>query len=86
MTRTMGFPAIQADLMDPDAIARVVDAALADFGRVDLLVDAAAVAHLAPLLSERFTTAQLTRMLDVNAIAPSCCSNRKARRWLDERR
>jgi NAD(P)-dependent dehydrogenase (short-subunit alcohol dehydrogenase family) len=43
-TRTMGFIAIQADLMDPDAIARVVDVALADSGRVDLLVNAAAVA------------------------------------------
>jgi NAD(P)-dependent dehydrogenase (short-subunit alcohol dehydrogenase family) len=75
-TRTMGFTAIQADLMDPDAIARVVDVALADFGRVDLLVNAAAVPHLAPLLSERFMlTSHMVEELSaigvrVNSVAP----------------
>jgi NAD(P)-dependent dehydrogenase (short-subunit alcohol dehydrogenase family) len=37
--------AVEADLMDPDAIRRVVDRAVSDFGRIDILVNNAGSAR-----------------------------------------
>jgi len=68
--RSTRFLAIQADLAEQDSIARIVDLALGEFGGVDLLVNAAAAVHLAPLLSDQFSTSQLMRMFEVNTSAP----------------
>ena len=65
-----GFEAIRADLADPDEIPRIVDFALATFGRVDVLVNAAAIVRCAALLSAELTIADVTRMLDLNTVAP----------------
>ena len=65
-----GFAAVQADLADPEQIPRVVDFALTTFGRVDVLVNAAAAARCMPLLGAESTGAEVLRMLDVNAVAP----------------
>ena len=65
-----GFAAIRGDLTDPGQIPRIVDFALTTFGRVDVLVNAAASVRCAPLLSGEPAIADLTRMLDLNAVAP----------------
>lgn len=62
--------AIRADLTDPQQVSFVVDSVLDTFGRVDLLVNAAADVRCAPLLSGELTMTDLTRMLDLNAVVP----------------
>jgi NAD(P)-dependent dehydrogenase (short-subunit alcohol dehydrogenase family) len=64
------YEMIQADLLQPDEIARVVRFALRMFGRVDLLVNAAAVVNRASLLGAELSIASVRRMLDLNAVVP----------------
>jgi len=64
------FETIRADLTDPFEVPRIVNFALTTFGRVDLLVNAAAIARCAPLLSADLTIEDVTRMLDLNAVVP----------------
>lgn len=56
--------AIQADSGDAGALRGAVDQAAARFGRIDTVVVAAGVLHLADI--EAFSLEQLDRMLDVN--------------------
>lgn len=59
---------IQADLAEAPAAAAVLDAALAEFGRVDLLVNNAGALHWAGLRES--TLDDVDRLLAVNARAP----------------
>jgi NAD(P)-dependent dehydrogenase (short-subunit alcohol dehydrogenase family) len=79
------FAAIQADLTDPLEVSRVADFALDTFGRVDVLVNAAAVVHRAPLLSAEPTFADLSRMLDLNAVVPLRLAVELVRRFWSSR-
>ncbi len=58
---------VAADLADPDAPAAVVDAALAEFGRLDVIANNAGTASLTPL--EQVTVEQFDRELAVNVRA-----------------
>jgi NAD(P)-dependent dehydrogenase (short-subunit alcohol dehydrogenase family) len=72
------FEAIAADLTVPDAISRVVDFALSRFGRVDVLINAAAVARYAPLVDAE---ADAARMFDLNALVPLRLAAELAKRF-----
>jgi NAD(P)-dependent dehydrogenase (short-subunit alcohol dehydrogenase family) len=67
--RGQGIAAIRGDLTDPEQIPRIVDFALTTFGRVDVLVNAAALVLRAPLTSES-AIADVTRMLALNTVVP----------------
>jgi NAD(P)-dependent dehydrogenase (short-subunit alcohol dehydrogenase family) len=62
--------AIRADLTVPEQISRVVDTVLDSFGRVDLLINAAADMRCAPLLSRELTMTDVIGMLELNAVVP----------------
>jgi NAD(P)-dependent dehydrogenase (short-subunit alcohol dehydrogenase family) len=75
------FEAIRADLSNRSDIPRIVDFTLATFGRVDLLVNAAAIVRCAPLLSAELTSEDLDRMLDLNTVVPLRLAAELARRF-----
>jgi NAD(P)-dependent dehydrogenase (short-subunit alcohol dehydrogenase family) len=64
-----GFAAFEADLSDARQLPRVVEFALDTFGRVDVLVNAAAMAHCAPLFGPD-ATLDVARLFGVNVLAP----------------
>ncbi|MBT0769063.1 SDR family oxidoreductase [Kineosporia sp. J2-2] len=73
---------IRADLSRADEIERVVDETLNEFGQVDLLINAAARRHWAPLLAPG-AIASASEVFDVNLLAPLRMSVEVARRcWL----
>jgi NAD(P)-dependent dehydrogenase (short-subunit alcohol dehydrogenase family) len=61
---------VQADLSDPAEIPHVVDFALERFGRVDVLVNAAAICHRVSLTGGEPVAERITAMLDMNAVVP----------------
>jgi len=61
---------LQADLSDPAEIPRVVDFALERFGRVDVLVNAAAIVRHISLTGSESVAEHVTAMLDLNALVP----------------
>lgn len=66
-TRVYG---IRADISRPSAPGHVVREALSQFGQVDLLVNAAAARHVAPLLDPA-SEEQAAQLFAVNVIAPA---------------
>lgn len=79
--------AIQADLSDEDAPARVVDLALARFGGIDLLVNAAAdVTFWGPLLEAERLKARLRAQLELNVMVPVRLASLLAERFWRDRR
>jgi NAD(P)-dependent dehydrogenase (short-subunit alcohol dehydrogenase family) len=62
--------AVRADLADHGAAGRVVELTLARFGRVDLLVNAAADSFWGPILGSRGLLDGLERQFLVNAVVP----------------
>jgi len=63
--------AIEADLLLAGAVDTVVDATLDRFGRVDLLVNAAAVSRWAPVLAERSVLDSIETMFVLNVVVPA---------------
>lgn len=53
-----------ADMIDPQAIAGMIDAAIDAFGRIDILVNNAGIQHVAPL--EQFPAAKWDAILAIN--------------------
>lgn len=70
---------LSADVTSVDP-AEVRDRALERFGRVDGLVNNAAVSHNVPLLEQ--TDEQLAEMIEVNLTAPFLLSQALARHWI----
>jgi NAD(P)-dependent dehydrogenase (short-subunit alcohol dehydrogenase family) len=68
---------VGADLVDPSAGARIVEAATARFGRIDGLVNNAGITNVAPALREELD--DFRRVLDVNVVAPFAMSQAVAR-------
>lgn len=62
--------AVQADLREADAAARVVEVALSRYGRVDLLVNAAASAHWGGLLDDPQVVESWQEQADLHVGAP----------------
>jgi NAD(P)-dependent dehydrogenase (short-subunit alcohol dehydrogenase family) len=56
--------AVQTDVADPDACTALVDAAMAEFGRVDVLVNNAGIGTAVPATRE--TPEQFRQVVDVN--------------------
>ena len=89
------FAALRADLTDASQVSSVVEKALARFGRIDLVVNAAAVARLSPLCplgllestpgTAPGVIADLTRMLEVNTVAPLRLALEVARQFWSSR-
>ncbi len=68
---------VRCDLADPEAAGALVDAALAEYGRVDVLVNNAGTNEVIPALEqppERFRA-----IVDVNLVAPFALAQRAAR-------
>src|SRR5215203_4008317 len=61
---------LQADLSDAAQIPRVIDFALEQFGRVDVLVNAAATCRHLSLTGGEPVAEHVTAMLDMNAVVP----------------
>lgn len=61
---------LQADLSDPAEIPRVVDFALERVGRVDVLVNGAAIVRHVSLTGGEPVAEHVTAMLDMNAVVP----------------
>jgi pteridine reductase len=66
--------AFQADLADETDVARLFDAALKSFGRLDVLVTAAAVWESKPL--ENVTAADVRRQFEINTLGTFLCCQR----------
>ncbi|HEU4625950.1 MAG TPA: SDR family oxidoreductase [Steroidobacteraceae bacterium] len=79
--RECRFATIRADLGMPNESSRVVDFALDTFGRVDVLVNAAAYVRWANLLSGDLSIRDVTRMLEMNAVVPLHLALELARRY-----
>jgi pteridine reductase len=66
--------ALQADLADEANVDRMIGQVAARFGRIDVLVNAAAIWEPKPL--EQVTVADVRRHFDVNALGTFLCSQR----------
>jgi NAD(P)-dependent dehydrogenase (short-subunit alcohol dehydrogenase family) len=67
--------AVRVDVSDEAAVQRMVDEAVQEFGRIDILVNNAAIAasiQLRPF--EQISVAEWRRMQDVNAMGPFLCA------------
>jgi glucose 1-dehydrogenase len=69
--------AIEADVSKSDEVRRMVEAAVARFGQVDVLVNNAGIEHSSPFLEK--TEAEWDRVLAVNLKGPFLCSQAVAR-------
>ena len=63
--------AIAADVADEESVAKMVEQALAHFGRIDVLVNCAAVWERKPL--EEVTADDVRRHFDINALGTFLC-------------
>lgn len=61
---------VQADLEHPEQLRQVVTRALAEFGRVDLLVNAAAYSVWSPILADSRVSDSAERQFRTNVIVP----------------
>jgi len=73
-----------ADMSKPGAIGHMIEAAMAQFGRVDILVNNAGIQHVSPL--EEFPPAKWDSILAINLSAAfhttrAVFAGMKARRW-----
>jgi 3-oxoacyl-[acyl-carrier protein] reductase len=73
--------AVQVDCADPSAVAAVVDRAVAEFGRLDILVNNAALFFVGPV--EELGVAEFDRMVAVNVRAPFVAAKAAARHMND---
>jgi NAD(P)-dependent dehydrogenase (short-subunit alcohol dehydrogenase family) len=69
--------AVPADLRDPDAVHSLIDRAMADTGRLDVMVNNAGVSHRGALTDG--DPAAWREMLDVNVLAMAVGSRAAAR-------
>src|SRR5947209_1417967 len=72
--RKLGVEAIgyQADLADEDAVRQMIERMRAEFGRIDVLVNCAAIWQRKPL--EDVTAADLRRHFETNTLGTFLCS------------
>ncbi len=73
--------AVQVDCADPEAVTAVVDRAATEFGRLDILVNNAAVFLVGPVAE--FGVAEFDRTIAVNVRAPFVASKAAARHMGD---
>lgn len=67
--------AVEVDVSDEVAVAAMVERTLAELGKVDILINNAAIAAtVMPRPIEQITVAQWRRLLDVNAMGPFLCT------------
>lgn len=67
--------AVTADVADEDSVARMVAAAIKRFGRIDILVNNAAISSTLPLQPfENIKVADWRRVMDVNAMGTFLCT------------
>ncbi len=68
-----GHLAVSADLADPDAVESLVQRVVAEYGRIDVLVNNAAIYDAHPVLSTGYAEwrASWRRTIDTNLIGPA---------------
>jgi NAD(P)-dependent dehydrogenase (short-subunit alcohol dehydrogenase family) len=76
---------LQANLSDPAQIPHVVDFALERFGRVDVLVNAAAICRHVSLTGGESVAEHISAMLDMNAVVPLRLAVELSQRFWRER-
>ena len=76
---------VQADLTCDDDVARLVEVALARFGRIDLLVNCAACSTRERALDQQLFPASLERHLATNVLAPARLALAVARAYWQNR-
>jgi NAD(P)-dependent dehydrogenase (short-subunit alcohol dehydrogenase family) len=77
--------AVQADLQDDDAAPRIVDAAMSRYGRVDLLVNAAALSYRGSMLDDEYSADIWSDQSDINVGAPLRLTGELCRRaWRNQ--
>ena len=76
--------ALAADVTQPDQVEAVKDAALRKFGRVDVLVNNAGKAWVAPL--EEMPLERWQQIMDLNVTAPFICSKTFGREMIKAKR
>jgi len=74
--------AVTADVVDADAVGKMVDAAAARFGRIDILVNNAGLQRDAPLTE--MTLEQWTTVLGVNLTGMFLCTRAAARAMIGQ--
>ncbi len=75
-----GVAAVAADMRDPDSIARMLPAAEAANGPIDILVASAGIFPNCPLLD--MTLEEWDRVFDINVRGLMLCNQAVARRWV----
>ncbi len=75
--RGVNAAAFQADIADADQIGRLFEGVVQQFGRLDVLVTAAAVWHPKPL--EETTADDVRRQFDINALGTFVCCQHAGR-------
>jgi NAD(P)-dependent dehydrogenase (short-subunit alcohol dehydrogenase family) len=74
--------AVETDVIDEAAVRRLVDGAVARFGRLDVLVNNAGIANVAP--AEVDTTASFRSVIEVNLVGLFTCCREAARVMLPQ--
>jgi NAD(P)-dependent dehydrogenase (short-subunit alcohol dehydrogenase family) len=83
--RSHGVEAIEVlgDISDETAVARMADAVMSKFGRIDVLVNNAGVSSIQP--AEEITTTEWRRVMDINLLGPFLCCRTFGRIMLAQR-
>jgi NAD(P)-dependent dehydrogenase (short-subunit alcohol dehydrogenase family) len=83
--RQQGVRAIEAlgSVADEAAVERMADTVLQEFGRIDVLVNNAGIASIAP--AEETTTEEWRRVMEVNLLGPFLCCRTFGRIMLKQR-
>jgi NAD(P)-dependent dehydrogenase (short-subunit alcohol dehydrogenase family) len=78
--------ALRVDVADESSVRQMVDTTLSKFGRVDILVNNAAIASTMKLRPfEEISVAEWRRMQDVNAMGPFLCTQAVAPRMREQK-
>ncbi|HXC43760.1 MAG TPA: SDR family oxidoreductase [Candidatus Dormibacteraeota bacterium] len=84
-TRQQGVRAIEVlgSVADEAAVERMADTVMQEFGRIDVLVNNAGIASIAP--AEETTTEEWRRVMEVNLLGPFLCCRKFGRIMLKQR-
>src|SRR5882724_11734143 len=74
---------VLGDVSDQSAVARMADAVMTHYGRIDVLVNNAGISSITP--AEEITAAEWSRVMDINLLGPFLCCRAFGRIMLRQR-